>query len=113
MRDLLRRIDVRDRLMFSTAFAVALSQEPLYFANQNTKYLHGAAAAGYGWLSGDWMASTIDPLPVFSVLVRWMFELGLPQLSYVIFALLAVAWAWTLTSVVRSAGLLTEERTHE
>ena len=100
------RSDASIRLLFSIAFAVALSQESLYFANQNTKYLHGAAAAGYGWLANDWMAHTIDPLPVFSVLVKWLFELGVPELSYAIFALLAVVWAWSLTSIVRSAGLI-------
>jgi len=99
-------------LLFSIAFAVALSQESLYFANQNTKYLHGAAAAGYGWLANDWMAHTIDPLPVFSVLVQWLFDLGVPELSYAIFAALAVVWALSLTSIVRSAGLIQSQRTH-
>jgi hypothetical protein len=112
MRYLPWRADASIRLLFSIAFAVALSQEPLYFANQNTKYLHGAAEGGYGWLGNDWMAHTIDPLPVFSVLVKWLFQLGVPELSYAIFALLAVTWAWALTSIVRSAGLIRQERTH-
>jgi hypothetical protein len=112
MRYLSWRADAGIRLLFSIAFAVALSQESLYFANQNTKYLHGAAAGGYGWLADDWMAQTVDPLPVFSVLVKWLFELGVPELSYAIFALLAVVWAWALTSIVGSAGLIRRERAH-
>jgi len=100
------------RIACSIAFAITLTQDRLYTANQNTKFLHGAAAAGYGALRGDWMAGTIDPLPVFSALARLMFGLGWTQLSYAIFAALAAAYAWTLTSVVRAAGLLTSRRAH-
>jgi hypothetical protein len=100
----------RLRASCAIAFAVALAQDPLYTANQNTKYLHGAAAAGHGDLAHDWMANTIDPLPVFTGLVRALFHVGLPELSYAIFAALAACYAWWLTSVMTGAGLVQDTR---
>ena len=50
-------------------FAVAHTQSPLYYSNQNQYFLHGLAAAGYGHLSDDWLANTADPTPVFSAFV--------------------------------------------
>jgi hypothetical protein len=100
----------RLRALCAIAFVVALAQDPLYTANQNTKYLHGAAAAGYGDLARDWMANTVDPLPVFTWLVRALFSVGLPGLSYVIFALLAGCYAWWLTSAMSGAGLVPDTR---
>ena len=50
-------------------FGLAYTQSPLYEGNQNTKFLHGLAKAGTGYLQDDWLANTVDPLPVFSGLV--------------------------------------------
>jgi hypothetical protein len=65
-------------LAFAVAFAVAHTQAPLYFSNQNQYLLHGAAEAGVGLLDEDWLANTQDPTPVFSALVaatyRWLGE---------------------------------------
>jgi hypothetical protein len=91
-------------------FAVAVAQDPLYTANQNTKYLHGAAQAGYGELARDWMANTIDPLLVFTSLVRGLFASGFPELSYAIFAVLAACYAWWLASLMTGAGLVRDTR---
>jgi hypothetical protein len=51
-------------------FGFAYTQSPLYEGNQNTKFLHGLAQAGVGHLQDDWLANTVDPLPVFSSLVN-------------------------------------------
>ncbi len=51
-------------------FGFAYTQSPLYEGNQNTKFLHGLAQSGVGYLQEDWLANTVDPLPVFSGLVN-------------------------------------------
>src|SRR5262249_50295621 len=56
-------------LAWSAVFALAHTQAPLYYSNQNQYFLHGLADAGYGHLSEDWLANTRDPTPVFSALV--------------------------------------------
>ena len=38
-------------------FALAYTQAPLYYSNQNQYLLHGLATAGYGHLDGDWLAT--------------------------------------------------------
>jgi hypothetical protein len=102
--------DWRLRALGAAVFAFAITQDPLYTANQNTKYLHGAAAAGYGSLEHDWMGGTADPLPVFSALVEAMFRWNVPQASYAIFAVLAGIFAWSLTSTVTAARLIDTSR---
>ena len=56
-------------LVVALFFAVAHTQAPLYYSNQNQYFLHGLAAAGRGQLHEDWLANTRDPTPVFSALV--------------------------------------------
>jgi hypothetical protein len=56
-------------LFWALAFGVAFTQWPLYSENQHTKFLHGLASSGYGFLRQDWLANTLDPLPAFSFLV--------------------------------------------
>ena len=60
---------VVEAILLAVAFAVAHTQSPLYFSNQNQYFLHGLAEGGLGHLSHDWLANTIDPTPVFSKLV--------------------------------------------
>lgn len=71
-----------EALLLAVAFAVAHTQSPLYYSNQNQYMLHGLAAGGHGHLSNDWLANTTDPTPVFSALVaagyrhlgEWVFQ---------------------------------------
>ena len=58
-----------EALLLAFAFAVAYTQSPLYYSNQNQYLLHGLAAGGLGHLDRDWLANTRDPTPVFSALV--------------------------------------------
>ncbi len=58
-------------LLFAALFAVAHTQSPLYYSNQNQYFLHGAAHAGVGELSADWLANTADTVPAFSAFVAF------------------------------------------
>lgn len=58
-----------EAVLLAVVFAVAHTQSPLYYSNQNQYLLHGLAAGGHGRLADDWLANTRDPTPVFSTLV--------------------------------------------
>jgi hypothetical protein len=58
-----------EAVLLAAAFALAHTQSPLYYSNQNQYLLHGLAAGGLGHLNDDWLANTRDPTPVFSWLV--------------------------------------------
>lgn len=73
LSDLKKRWQMRGHfVLLACLFGIAHTQAPLYKSagNHNTKFLHGLAAAGHGFLSEDWMANTLNPLPVFSYLVK-------------------------------------------
>jgi hypothetical protein len=55
-------------------FAVAYTQPPLYYSNQNQYFLHGLALAGYGDLRRDWLANTADPTPAFTTGVEMAYR---------------------------------------
>lgn len=57
-------------LTWSLIFGIIYAQSPLYSSNQYQYFLHGIAHAGEGYLARDWLANTIDPLPLFSALVE-------------------------------------------
>jgi hypothetical protein len=63
-------------VLLAAAFALAHTQSPLYYSNQNQYMLHGLALAGHGHLRGDWLANTKDPTPVFSCLVAGLYMVG-------------------------------------
>src|SRR5579859_1416115 len=56
-------------ILVSLLFALAYTQAPLYYSNQNQYFLHGLAQSGLGNLKQDWLANTADPTPVFSALL--------------------------------------------
>ncbi|MCJ7678376.1 MAG: hypothetical protein MUO35_11710, partial [Anaerolineales bacterium] len=60
----------------------------MYTSNQNQYFLHGAAHAGIGSLSQDWLANTADPTPVFSWIVEGTYWLLPPAAFYVEYLLL-------------------------
>ncbi|NLG73105.1 MAG: hypothetical protein GX495_13835 [Chloroflexi bacterium] len=61
-------------VLISLLFGISYTQSVLYDGNQNTKFLHGLAQAGVGFLHEDWLANTADPLPAFTFLVRITLE---------------------------------------
>jgi len=75
-------------LAWSAVFALAHTQSPLYYSNQNQYFLHGLADAGYGHLSEDWLANTRDPTPVFSGLVQFTYRHAGEWPFYVYYAIL-------------------------
>lgn len=70
-------------------FAVAHTQPPGVYSNQNQYLLHGLADAGDGDLAADWLANTRDPTPVFTAGVATAYRVGgLAPLHAAFFALL-------------------------
>jgi hypothetical protein len=94
---------VPNRLAFWAAvgalFALAYSQSPLYTSNQNQYFLHGLASAGYGHLSQDWLANTLDPTPVFSWLVQATYASVGAWFFYIEYGLLLGVTFWGLYAI--------------
>jgi Domain of unknown function (DUF6798) len=88
-------------LLGSLLFSLAYAQSPLYTSNQNQYFLHGLAQAGYGNLSKDWLANTLDPTPLFSAMVAWTYRLThLEAIFYAIYALLIGIYLFSLVGIV-------------
>jgi hypothetical protein len=91
-------------LLLTTIFSFAYTQSPQYTSNQNQYFLHGLARAGYGYLQQDWLANTLDPTPLFSLIVEWSYRLlHLQVVFYLYFALLMGIYLFSLLGI---AGLL-------
>lgn len=86
-------------LLATAIFAIAYTQSPLYEGNQNTKFLHGLAQAGRGYLSEDWLANTIDPLPVFSFLV-YVTALVNENLFYIYYAVILGVYVFSVMGIL-------------
>jgi hypothetical protein len=56
-------------IAWTSVFALIYAQSPLYTSNQNQYFLHGLAQADFGFLKNDWLANTLDPTPLFSLMV--------------------------------------------
>ena len=97
-------------VLAALALGLAYSQSPLYTSNQNQYFLHGAAHAGIGFLSQDWLANTADPTPVFSWIVEWTFRLLPPAAFYVEYLLLFGVYLAGLWLLVDSAFHLQRSR---
>lgn len=90
-------------LVLAAGFAVAHTQSPLFFSNQNQYLLHGLADAGYGHLSRDWLANTKDPTPLFSAAVAvgdQVGGLGSIQVAYFVLLTGYLLAAWRLAAAV-------------
>lgn len=84
-------------------FGIAYTQDPIYNSpdNQNTKFLQGLAKAGYGLLSEDWLANTIDPLPAFSFLVQFTYQYIHPEwMFYLYYVLIFGLYAYSILGIV-------------
>lgn len=90
-------------LLFTLLLWLISNLEPLFFSNQNTKFLHGLADAGYGQLAEDWMAQTVDGLPVFTRIVQWTAKVGPFWLFYVEQFLVYAVHALALVLLFRRA----------
>src|SRR5437868_2548872 len=91
-----------EAILLAAAFAVAHTQSPLYFSNQNQYLLHGAALAHHGHLAHDWLATTRDPTPLFSLLVAAAYSVNEWLLQPAFFALVMgyfLAARWLVAAV--------------
>ncbi|MGF1490923.1 MAG: DUF6798 domain-containing protein [Microcoleaceae cyanobacterium] len=87
-------------LMMGAIFGISYVQRPLYTSNQNTKFLHGMAQAGLGYLDQDWLANTINPLPIFTGLVYLTRTFLFPGMFYVYYGILAGIYSYSLVGIV-------------
>ncbi len=87
-------------IVFITVFAVAHTQSPLYSSNQNTYLLHGLANANLGFLSYDWMANTIDPFPLFSLIVSLTYSNAPELFFYIYYAIILGVFIFSIMGIV-------------
>lgn len=88
-------------LMWGILFSLSYTQSPLYTSNQNQYFLHGLAQAGVGQLSADWLANTLDPTPVFSLFVTWIYiALPYPPIFYVLYGLLLAIYLFSVQGII-------------
>jgi uncharacterized membrane protein len=80
-------------------FALACTQAPLYYSNQNQYMLHGLAAGGRGLLHDDWLAGTADPTPVFSGGVAFTYLHMNEEWFYAAYALLQGLYLLGMTGI--------------
>ena len=85
------------------AFAVAVTQPPVYYSNQHQYFLHGAARAGTGDLTADWLANTADPTPLFTAFVVLAERFTGPAGVYAAFGLLSAVYFLALGSIVSAS----------
>ncbi|MGC9528483.1 MAG: DUF6798 domain-containing protein [Limnospira sp.] len=86
-------------LILGFVLGISYVQDPLYTSNQNTKFLHGMARAGYGYLQNDWQANTLNPLPVFTALVEFTVSHLHPAFFYVYYLILFGIYAYSLIGI--------------
>ena len=83
-------------------FAIAHTQAPLYFSNQHQYFLHGAADGGMGHLSGDWLANTADPTPLFSRFTVFTYRYLHPAIFYAVYFVLIMTYFASLMLIASS-----------
>lgn len=81
--------------------AITYTQSPLFSSNQHQYFLHGMAQAGLGSLKEDWLAGTVEPTPLFTLLVEWVLRLlQQPLWFYGIYALLMGLYLCSLLGIL-------------
>ncbi|WP_413163063.1 DUF6798 domain-containing protein [Capilliphycus salinus ALCB114379] len=89
-------------MIFGLILGVSYVQEPLYTSNQNTKFLQGLAKAGLGYLDRDWLANTLDPLPVFTELVWFTSAFLHPYFFYLYYIILFGVYVYSLLGIAET-----------
>jgi len=111
--DLIRKQPIAGFLLISLMMALIYTQLPLYSSNQHQYFLHGMAQAGLGSLDEDWLSTTREPTPLFTLLVRLTFQvLKSPLWFYVIYALLMGAYGWSLLDILDNTLGIGRSLTH-
>lgn len=86
-------------LLLGAWFFLVFPTEPLYFENQNTKFLHGMALAGIGHLDRDWTANTIDVMPVFTSIVYILHVATPPFVCYLVQVALFAVFLYAVVEI--------------
>jgi Domain of unknown function (DUF6798) len=86
-------------LFWACVFAAVYCQAPLYYSNQNQYFLHGLADAGVGFVRDDWLANTIDPTPLFSLLVAATVRYLAPAAFYAYYVLIFGVYAASMVGL--------------
>lgn len=87
-------------IILTAIFAISYAQSPLFTSNQNQYFLHGFAQAGLGNLNQDWLANTLDPTPVFSLLIEITERyIGIHLIYYLYYAILMGIYLMSLMGI--------------
>jgi hypothetical protein len=90
-------------IILTAIFAISYAQSPLFTSNQNQYFLHGFAQAGIGNLNQDWLANTLDPTPVFSLLVEITQRyIGIQPIYYLYYAVLMGIYLFSLLGIANT-----------
>lgn len=88
-------------IAWTLVFTLVYAQSPLFTSNQNQYFLHGLANTGYGFLNEDWLANTLDPTPVFSLLVEYSYRLfGTEIIFYLYYGVLLGIYLFSIFGIV-------------
>jgi hypothetical protein len=98
-------------IIWALIFTLIYAQSPLFTSNQNQYFLHGFARAGFGHLNQDWLANTLDPTPIFSLLVEYTERLFRTELLfYIYYACLLCIYLYSVFGIIDSVFRLRESR---
>lgn len=96
--------------IIAVVFSFSYTQLPLYSENQNTYFLHGLADAGRGFLSESPQARTVDPFPVFSLLVNVTYRFLGEPVFYVYYVLILGVYICSLLGIADQRYSLARSR---
>jgi hypothetical protein len=80
-------------------FSIINRIQYIYQSNQHTRFLHGLAKAGYGFLDKDWLANTINPFPVFSFLIFITYSFLHEYFFYLYYIIVAAVLIYSLIMI--------------
>ena len=103
-------VSVGKFLFWALVFGVSYTQSPLYTSNQNTKFMHGLAQGGLGFLKEDWLAKTTDVLPVFSYLVYLTYRYLHESMFYFYNILIFGVYLYSMSGIVSTVYNINTDR---
>ena len=100
-------------IVCSLAFVLSVTIAPLYTNNQNSYFFHGLARSNYGHLREDFLFSTSDPFPLFSLIIQFTNTFSAEFLIYIFHAILLVIYFVSLTRFSNNINGFKTNRTYE
>lgn len=92
-------VAIRNFLFLVLVFSISYTSTPLFTGNQNTHFIRGLARAGLGNLHEDWFANTVDPFPVFSLIVSVTYQYLHEYVYYLYFIFLLGIYIYSLIGI--------------